>query len=102
MKQSKELTQFYREYLKWVDSGASRNLPFDPGFGLCANLYEHLVDTTIYPEVLGEMTMQFSDAGLNDIHPFNDDILTYISDREAATHHLNPKRIQWVRDHINT
>ena len=96
--QSPELTQFYRDYAAWLDVGAPDLKPFMRHKGLCAN-------SASYPDSMyREMIQQFLDAGLSDSQPFNDannPDNDYWAESGRGTCHLNPARIQWVRDHCN-
>lgn len=108
MTQSKELTEFYQAYKKWLEEGAPAERPFFRYWGLCSNFtawahdYGAMNRQTIFT-VGRELTQQFADAGLDIFMPFNamkgGDNYT----EEAASHqtHLNPKRIQWVKEHAN-
>jgi len=94
MSQSKELTQFYQEYKAWLDTGAPQDKPFRRDRGLCNNMDLYMnFDTNVYIE----LSDQFSKAGLDNVFPF-DECDAYMLDDNC---HLNPKRIQWVTDHVN-
>lgn len=102
MQQSEKLTQFYREYLKWVESGAPTDHHcFERKYGLCANLASSCESIAVSGTLLEELITQFEDAGLTSAYPFDADIHAYKVNMEKLIHHLNPNRIQWVRDHIN-
>lgn len=96
--QSELLTQFYQAYLAWVEDGAPIINPnFKRRYGLCANV----CDWAPACNLVDEMTDQFEAAELNLLYPFNDYGADYKQDSKSRTHHLNEKRIQWVRDHAN-
>lgn len=105
MKQSKILTQFYYAWLEWRDAGAEEHPVFDCNSGLCLQLIRYM--RAVHPEInkrmydeMHEIDVQFFEANLCPVMPFNDAELTYLSECFAKTTHLNPKRIQWVRDHV--
>jgi len=97
MKQSKELTEFYRAYLAWVEAGAVYSGGFSVRYGLCNNLakYFHYSNYVL----CCELADQFEEAGLEHTLPFNGDSHEYFYETNSGACHLNPKRIQWVRDH---
>lgn len=102
MTQSALLTEFYREYLKWVEEGACERAPFLRSSGLCANLSHwaaHKVVTTIeWDELEVEMTTQFLNAGLHRELPFCT-WEEYNRMSATCTYHLHEPRIAWVREH---
>ena len=105
MKQSIILRQFYQEYLAWVDMGAEEDTLFDRNSGLCLQLTRYMRE--VHPEInkrvpdeLHELEKQFFTADLCPVMPFNNEDRSYWSECFAKTCHLNPKRIQWVRDHV--
>lgn len=97
MKQSDNLTKFYRAYHAWANDGAPMDNPhgFVNDCGLCYNARKF--DTTLL--VRHEMQSQFATAGLDDAMPFCDEE-SYMADTDFGTHHLNHARIAWVKDHI--
>lgn len=97
MPQSAELTAFYRAYAKWLDDGAPEDKPFARCFGLCSNTFRY--SNEVGHRIENEMRIQFKNADLPVNYPFNDSSRYY--DEEAAFNqmHLNPNRIQWVREH---
>lgn len=96
VKQSAELTEFYRAYAKWLDDGAPTNAVFTRRTGLCTNM-------ETYPmRVSDEMIYQFQFAKLDEVFPFNEGYYqNYREESRRQRCHLNSKRIQWVRDHCN-
>lgn len=101
MKQSAELTGFYRAYLAWVERGAPSGEPFTRGAGLCFNLKLHeplRYDIRLLKNVLSEMQTQFVWAGLDSGWPFCR-WETYDALSGSGTHHTLPARLQWVREH---
>lgn len=98
MKQSDNLTKFYRAYLAWATDGApiGNIYNFFASCGLCYNsrLFANWQDRSIRDEMIG----QFIDAGLDAETPFNVS-RSYANDTTAKSHHLNTKRMAWVREH---
>lgn len=93
--QSKELTQFYREYKAWLDAGAPDEIPFKRFKGLC----DSLADVRYYnPTVKKELQDQFYTEGLNRTYPFGVDNFDIRMFNESQ--HLDPLRIKWVEDHL--
>ncbi len=98
------LLEFYTEYLKWVDSGTEKGFPFETHEGLCSSLERYLtsrgLDFNECDKVVKIMAGQFIEAGLNSFYPFNTDKAEYQDECEENSVHLNPARIQWVRDRV--
>ena len=92
MKQSAELTKFYKDYIKWVEDGAPEEnwYGFCRELGLCNNTLEH-------GELLNELGEQLYNSGLDTSYPFNKDDYDYRMEKDKTK---NPLRIQWVRNHI--
>lgn len=91
------LQQFYNDYAAWLDAGAPEDRRFYRGYGLCDNLYSQPY-CNIY--LMNEMKGQFKTAGLDIHYPFGgSEVFEYETDN--LTFHLNPSRIQWVKDHAN-
>lgn len=99
--QSKQLTQFYQAYSDWLDIGAPDKKPFWRMFGLCANLSDMQFRFDIYDSVDREMQSQFAELGKTYGIPFNEDRVDYYKEKERAECYLNPKRIAWVKSHLN-
>lgn len=92
------LQQFYNDYDAWLDAGAPEGQPFSRIQGLCRNLW----DWSGYDNRLqAEMRVHLKKVGLNPAYPFGGDDV-YDDESLNATMHLNPKRIQWVKDHANS
>jgi hypothetical protein len=100
------LLEFYKAYLDWVGRNAPELKPFTKGTGLCHNFAEfirsnytnsnfHIKDCTI------TLKDQFREANLDVEYPFNEgDDESYAYDVDCGMAHLNPARIQWVRDRV--
>lgn len=101
--QSDTLTEFYRAYLAWVEAGTPKHPHFARCWGLCCNLADYYGGTTRASlSAADEMRMQFRQAGLDEELPFNPypGSRKYTEESLAYQCHLNPHRIQWVRDHV--
>lgn len=106
MSQSSLLSDFYRDYLAWVDSGAPEHPVFDRNSGLCLQLdmYVSYVDIEVYAN---DFESQLVEAGLCEAFPFNGGykygdttaLKDYTNECRSHACHLNEARIQWVRDH---
>lgn len=101
MIQSKELTQFYREYKAWLDNGAPDFFPFARFKGLCDNLNHSvsLGDSLLsISKVKNELADWFEYHHLDYKYPFGKE---NFEDRMMEdTQHLDPLRIKWVEDHL--
>ena len=95
--QNKSLQQFYNDYAAWLDAGAPQGQPFCRDAGLCHNLGKFGGDRDAYIE----MGRQFEAAGLDDQYPFDNTEDHYYDMSGLYSHHTNPLRIQWVKDHAN-
>ncbi|AZV02223.1 hypothetical protein Arno18_37 [Pectobacterium phage Arno18] len=100
IKSSKFLHSFYKDWLAWVEAGATEH-PYQ-GDGLCSCLHFYCKDTLLTraerKKVTDEMSRQFTDSGLDRYYPFNKNNVHYSS--EGWDKHLNVHRITWVRDRI--
>ena len=101
MKQSNELTQFYIEYLRLAK--------FSPElvnkYGLCTLWTEWLIRNKYitksnYSVLKQELLIQFREAKLCDITPFNTGLADYIIELDTNNALNNPKRIGWVHSHL--
>lgn len=107
MSQSYTLSQFYAEYLAWVDAGAYDHPVFDCDSGLCLQLDRHIKATGGSYTATDEMEKQFVNAGLCDVLPFNGGYLAgngnlgrYIEECKDHVCHINEERIAWVRNRV--
>lgn len=109
--QSAMLTEFYKAYLAWIESGAPDRFPFSRGTGLCANLERFCGSKGLkYSEInslLDEQFNLFANAGLSECYPFDDDDnegdqpgYTYEIAANKREQHLNAARLNWVKSHI--
>jgi len=94
MAQSKELTDFYRAYLYWVEDGAKENQPFTSAVGLCNNA---AWQGGLGEGIKEEMRAQFVAHGLDAAYPFGMRAYDY---EYAHRLHAQPERMQWVRDRL--
>lgn len=100
--QSKELTEFYRAYMAWLEKGAPQNSPFSRHDGLCDNVHRRFDDENTEIAIKRELMRQFEENKLHSIvYPFNICSGNYVDEAELGECHLNYLRIQWVKDHIN-
>lgn len=101
---SKTLQDFYLAYAQWLADGAPEQKPFSSWNGLCHTLFMFCVksgsDHELANQTKAEMLSQFVDAGLNETYPFDLDSFAYEESGRQYECHLNPKRIQWVRDQV--
>lgn len=96
-------------YKRWLEGDTSLNRT-EHGLCLCINhfvrshyaedvpsprWYDDMVNSLLY-----EMRKQFEEAGLSAINPFNKAYADYFFEVENKMCHLNPLRIQWVKDRI--
>ena len=118
MSQSKQLTQFYKEYHRWIMHKAPVNfssLPwykriyfsikpiklFERSLGLCGNLGLMYGCTDVKEKVYSEMIDQFIKESKDPIYPFNSLNETHYGvEALTLTCYSNPKRVQWVKDHL--
>ncbi|WPK38239.1 hypothetical protein [Escherichia phage AV126] len=103
MKTSKDLMEFYKIYLAWIDVGAPDGKPFRRDCGLCANLFDYVHRGNYNPIITtlsDEMHAQFYHKRLNQGLPFNENYDAYVLESDADACHLNVDRINWVRDRI--
>ena len=101
--QSDALTEFYRAYLAWINSGAYTNHPnFVRYAGLCDNISDYFGGSGPGLRAADEMCEQFRQAGLDVELPFNlyPGQRRYSAESMSDLCHTNPYRIQWVRDHV--
>ena len=101
MPQSKELTEFYQAYAKWLDEGAPIDGPFLRYEGLCGATHGTLNGI----KIRRELRQQFAEAGFpmkgRHYFPFNNSTGEFLLEVDERRSHLNPLRIKWVRDHCN-
>jgi hypothetical protein len=98
MAQSKELTAFYRWWLE--ESQKDDPIESVKRYGLCSNIYLYCGNYNLNGYCLFcEMTNQFNKEGPCGLFPFNSDG-SYAAEVFSDSCHLNPKRVQWVKDHL--
>lgn len=104
-KQSKGLTQFYQDYVAWLDAGAHNDTYFRRDCGLCSTLTNWWMNQgfdSTENNLYEEMRQQFSDAGLDLSFPFNrGKSAAYHIEYAHHTLYANPLRQAWVRKHAN-
>ena len=94
MKQSKNLTKFYKRYYKWAKKGGKQNnkYNFDDYTGMCVNveeMFSHRERT--------EMRDQFVAAGLSEYYPFGE--ANYDDCSDCGGMHKDQNRLRWVKKH---
>lgn len=102
--QSELLTQFYKDYLAWLNAGAPIGKIFTRSAGLCHNLSQW---AGLFPEAFEDLIDELQDQleedyGESDF-PFNncDWPHEYYKHECAQRHtHLNEHRIAWVKSHV--
>lgn len=87
----KTLKDFYQTYAAWLDAGAPDGKPFYRHLGLCA------AATNYGPGIRWEVKKQFIAAGMDPLYPFGGEY-AFETEYDNATAHLNPERIEWVRE----
>ena len=98
---SPTLTIFYQDYQAWLDEGAPQDAPFRRYSGLCANMYEVFLSNDCSLFGVYRELKQFREAGLDDTLPFNEnDFGSYLAEMGEETCHLNPARVNWVKQRI--
>ncbi len=108
---SQLLQDFYNAYHNWLENGADiEDVTFSRGTGLCSNLTSYLSDWldfeiqedfTTFKKVRLELIQQFHDADLDPQFPFNGgESVCYDFEAQKDLSYLNPKRIQWVKEHL--
>lgn len=96
----KTLTDFYRDYAEWLDSGAPNGDVFRQNSGLCSCLTRWINAKCVTEDLHGDMETQFLCAELDYTYPFNDgDHYGYAREVRTNACHLNLERIEWVREH---
>lgn len=96
-----QLSEFYKAYSDWIDSGAPEGKTFSRHVGLCGSIFLYLA-MKWYPIkdrkiTLEMMRAQFVKAGLDSEYPFNNQENSYRMESINGLIHTNTNRIQWVR-----
>ncbi|EGI12626.1 conserved hypothetical protein [Escherichia coli M605] len=93
-----QLCGFYITYDLWLKNGANPGGIFSRNCGLCASLWDYLELTGADKEAaLEQLHIDFRNAGLNEVLPFNENKEHYHEEREHNMCHMNPARVAWVR-----
>jgi hypothetical protein len=105
MAQSALLTSVYADYLIWLEMGAPKHEVFTRSGGLCPIIisYCNAVGASADEGLMCSMEFQqqLEKAKLSRIYPFNMDELGYIGETTTQTCHLNPQRLQWIKERVN-
>lgn len=100
---SKLLKAFYLAYAAWLAGDTDDETVFCKANGLCSNLQWYCAHTNAdkakWFDARNELHQQFITAGLDETYPFGG-CGSYAYDSIEQTHHLNPKRIAWVREQV--
>lgn len=100
------LGYFYTAYLAWLESGAEEkdNGVFRRENGLCTNLARYrnkeCAGNAAYFSARDEMYSQFTRHGLDRYHPFTPVVGQYLTESIQKIAHLNPDRVQWVKEQV--
>lgn len=97
--QSKELTQFYRDYLKWVNDGTPKHPIFSSDVGLCECTLDYGNTNLRSIAIFKEMRQQLKDSLLDVSYPFNFNGNDYSEEVRNLKAPQNKLRIKWVIDH---
>lgn len=108
MKQSKELTKFYKAYYKWIKNGAKKNnkYNFQRKHGICSAITSYALycsdsNCTLYSSKAGDMSReikeQFSIANLHHLFPFGKD--NYEDGYKTGSSYEDKNRVRWVKKH---
>lgn len=100
---SEQLRAFFKAYLEWAETGASEEqCVLYKCAGLCSNLTWYLNHN--YPDDWAgtsraekQLADLFAEGGLDSDYPFGS---SYWKESNTKSHHLNPKRIAWVRKQL--
>jgi hypothetical protein len=102
----KRLNSFYVDYYNWLQSGAEDKKPFRRRYGLCVNidLYCKWMDINLQgaEDMQQEFQEQLQENELCLALPFNKDHPEYYLESQNDTMHLNPLRIQWIKDRVES
>lgn len=103
MKQSRELTLFYRAYKAWLDAGAPQGMEdiFQRHFGLCNSVVMWSIKNGVWPfnDLKSELSGQLIAEGLDEYYPFGG-LSTYEREAQSMTAFMNEARISWVHAHV--
>ena len=95
------LSKFYRDLQEWIDKGCPSHPKFITYQGICGqldNYFPYREDRGTWERMRYELKSQFTNAGMDRIYPFGGEVL-YDIELNAETLYLDPKRLQWVKDH---
>ena len=96
-----QLSEFYKAYSDWIDSGAPEGEPFSRRGGLCGSIFLYAAMNG-YPvsersALLLVMRVQFIKAGLDRNYPFNNKDNPYDEETINGLIHTNNERVTWVK-----
>lgn len=104
----KEINEFLKDYISWIDRGALSDYIYLRGVGLCSNLREYLNEVKLpgderHPRrrhAMGELKDMFVKDGLCGSYPFNVGWSDYDNEVTNNTCYKNEARIKWVKDRL--
>lgn len=106
---SPQMKNYLTDYLAWATSGVDDELGFSTLWALCGNIepwalfrkneLNQQLDIGIL-DLYTELRQIFLSQGMDDGFPFGG-TMRYGADRDSRTHHLNPRRIEWVRKQLS-
>lgn len=99
--QSDVLTDFYRAYVVWLDTGTFNTSLFREKDGLCTCLVNYLkykgYSKSTIDRHTDELNDQFRKAGLDRFYPFNYGDGNYFANEHKKN--MNRQRVTWAREH---
>lgn len=96
------LNRFYIAYWAWLQDGANEDsYVFSRSTGLCTNLWRYGDYSKDAGDASDIMLSQFRNLELEVTHPFNKSSEDYWDETYKSRAHLNPKRIEWVRNKVS-
>lgn len=96
---SKELSDYYRALLDWIDEGQPKNNKhaFKSFYGLCQNI-ENCGNPDLIDSLLCEQRIIFKFEGfLSQTFPFNPESSTFYKESDTETTYSNPIRLAFIQ-----
>lgn len=108
---------FLESWINWINSGAIENEPYNRSDALCIATFAYCRkinrngsiwgNEAKYDVIHNDLKIAFIADGLNENHPFYDDVSetgssgSYRREESECTMHLNERRLAWVRSKVN-
>jgi hypothetical protein len=107
---------FLQSWINWIDSGAIEGEPYSRSDALCIATFTYCrkvnggsiwTGEAKYDVIYNDLKIAFIADGLNERHPFYDDVSetgssgSYRREEAEAIMHLNERRLAWVRSKVN-